>query len=290
MFSDCSCAWQMGKKKGRVQKHATRTKSAHEGSDAEESESGALSGASSEKQRLFETRAQLREAQQESLRLAGKIAEDDEADEDDDDDDYETAAQTAEDALATLRTKNAALRRQLQRRTGAPTKRSTWKPHSLHIIPLDTPSLLEPKDILAILAVRDGVLQWLGVHSWALRLGRRNARCSRASSLPSMKSDTKCNSAIITPLARSTSCTTISTWPLKGFWASPSRSATSSTKSPRRPLIVLLPSGIFYSRPSLLLFRRSLPSLLRRLLPASCVARITAVWIRTRLLNTGMQL
>jgi hypothetical protein len=39
MFSDCSCAWQMGKKKGRVQKDATRVKSAHEGSDAEESES-----------------------------------------------------------------------------------------------------------------------------------------------------------------------------------------------------------------------------------------------------------
>ena len=58
MFSDCSCDWQMGKKaKGRVQKHATRAKSAREGSDAEESESGDLSGTSSEKQRLFETRA-----------------------------------------------------------------------------------------------------------------------------------------------------------------------------------------------------------------------------------------
>ena len=67
-------------------RHATRAKSTHEGSDAEESESGALSGTSSEKQRLFETRAQLREAKQESLRLAGELAEDDEADEDDDDD------------------------------------------------------------------------------------------------------------------------------------------------------------------------------------------------------------
>ena len=79
MFSDCSCDWQMGKKKGRVQKHATRANSAREGSDAEESESGDLSGTSSEKQRLFETRAQLREAKQESLRLAGEIAEADEA-------------------------------------------------------------------------------------------------------------------------------------------------------------------------------------------------------------------
>jgi hypothetical protein len=84
----------MGKKgKGRVARHATRAKSTHEGSDAEESESGALSGTSSEKQRLFETRAQLREAKQESLRLAGEIADDDEADEHDaDDDDDDTHA------------------------------------------------------------------------------------------------------------------------------------------------------------------------------------------------------
>jgi hypothetical protein len=169
MFSDCSCDWQMGRKKGRVQKHATRAKSVRDDSDAEKSESGDLSGTSSEKQRLLITKTQLREAQQESLRLAGELAEDDEADEDDDDDYDESEAQTAEDALATLRTKNAALRRQLQRRTGAATKRSTWKPHSLHAIPLDTPQLLEPKDILS---VRDSVLQWLGVHSWALRLGK----------------------------------------------------------------------------------------------------------------------
>jgi len=82
----------MGKKKGRAQKHATRAKSAC-GSDAEESESGDLSGTSSEKQRLFDTRAALREAQPESLRLGGEIADDDEADEHDaDDDDDDTHA------------------------------------------------------------------------------------------------------------------------------------------------------------------------------------------------------
>ena len=111
----------MGKKgKGRVARHATRAKSAHEGSDAEESESGALSGTSSEKQRLFETRAQLREAKQESLRLTGELAEDDEVDEDDDDDYDDTHAPDEEDELATLRTANAALLRRLkqQRRTG----------------------------------------------------------------------------------------------------------------------------------------------------------------------------
>jgi hypothetical protein len=87
MFSDCSCDWQMGKKNGRVQKHATRAQSASEGSDAEESESGDLSGTNSEKQRLFDTRAELREAKQESLLFAGDIVEDDEADDDDADDD-----------------------------------------------------------------------------------------------------------------------------------------------------------------------------------------------------------
>jgi hypothetical protein len=156
----------MGKKRGKDKSRAGSRIDSGRGSDAEESESGALSGTSSEQQRLVETRAQLREAQQESLRLAVEF---DEADEDDDDDYDETAAQTAEDELATLRTKNAALRRQLRRRTGAATKRSTWKAHSLHNIPPDTPSLLEPKDIVA---VRDAVLQWLGVHSWALRLGK----------------------------------------------------------------------------------------------------------------------
>ena len=101
MFSDCSCDWQMGKKKGRVQKHATRAKSAREGSDAEESESGDLSGTSSEKQRLFDTRAELRKAKQESLRLAGEIAEDDEADDDDGDDDDDDT-HTKEEGLVGL--------------------------------------------------------------------------------------------------------------------------------------------------------------------------------------------
>ena len=78
LFSDCSCDWQMGKKaKGRVGRHATRAKSGREGSDDEESESGDLSGTSSEKQRLVETREELREAKEEALRLAGEIAEDD---------------------------------------------------------------------------------------------------------------------------------------------------------------------------------------------------------------------
>ena len=85
----------------------------------------------------------------------------------------ESQAQAAEDELATLRNKNAALRRQLQRRTGAATKRSTWKPHSLHPMSPDTPSLLEPKDVLS---VRNSVLQCLGVYSWVLRLGKADRK------------------------------------------------------------------------------------------------------------------
>jgi hypothetical protein len=169
-FSDCSCDWQMGKKRGKAKsREGSRTQTGRD-SDAEESESGALSGTSSDQQRLLETRAQLREARQESFRLAGEVAE---ADEDDDDDYDEDAAPTAEDELATLRTKNAALKRQLTRRTGAASKRSAWKAHSLHTIPPETPSLIEPKDIVA---VREAVLQWLGVHSWALRLGNEERK------------------------------------------------------------------------------------------------------------------
>ena len=141
MFSDCSCDWQMGKKaKGRVGRHATRAKSGREGSDDEESESGDLSGTSSEKKRLFETRAELREAKQEALRLSGDIAQDDEADDDDDDDDDDDT-HTKEEELATLRTQNAELLRKLHRKTGAATaKLSTWKPGSLHAMSSDAPS------------------------------------------------------------------------------------------------------------------------------------------------------
>jgi hypothetical protein len=142
----------MGKKRATAKSRAGSQAAARaRDSEDEESESGALSGTSSEKQRLFETRAQLREAKQESLRLAGELAEDDEADEDDDDDYDDTHAPDEEDELATLRTANAALLRRLkqQRRTGAATKRSTWKPHSLHPMPPDTLSLLEPKDVLS---------------------------------------------------------------------------------------------------------------------------------------------
>jgi hypothetical protein len=79
-------------------RHTTRAKSGREGSDDEELESGDLSGTSSEKQRLFETREQLREAQQEALHLAGEIHEDDEAEDDDADEDDDDDTRHAADA------------------------------------------------------------------------------------------------------------------------------------------------------------------------------------------------
>ena len=75
-FSDCSCDWQMGKKKAKS-RAGSKVAPAPRGrrSEDEESDSGDLSGTSSEKQRLFDTRAELREAKQESLRLAGRNAQ-----------------------------------------------------------------------------------------------------------------------------------------------------------------------------------------------------------------------
>jgi len=166
----------MGKKaKGRVGRHATRAKSGREGSDDEESESGDLSGTSSEKKRLFETREELREAKREALRLAGEIAEDHEAEDDDAaDDDDDTHLYTKEEELATLRTQNAELLRKLQRKTGAaaPTL-STWKPGSLHAMSYDAPSFTEPKDVLL---VRKSTLDWLGYYSFVLRLGKEERK------------------------------------------------------------------------------------------------------------------
>ena len=65
-FSDCSCDWQMGKKKAKS-RAGSKVAPAPRGrrSEDEESDSGDLSGTSSEKQRPLETRAELREATQE---------------------------------------------------------------------------------------------------------------------------------------------------------------------------------------------------------------------------------
>jgi hypothetical protein len=149
-FSDCSCDWQMGKKKGHSsgkQTHAKRSESRERGRDSEdaESETSAMSGTSSDKRRLAQTRSELREAGKDALRMAaahetptetpiiyepGNIF--DTGDDDDDDG----------DEIETLRAANADLTRRLRMHdstTGAATsKRVTWKPNSLQPRPLST--------------------------------------------------------------------------------------------------------------------------------------------------------
>jgi hypothetical protein len=159
-----------------VGRHATRAKSGREGSDAEEFESGDLSGTSSEKKRLFETRAELREAKQEGLRFASEISEDDETEDDDaDDDDDDT--HTKEEELATLRTQNAELLRKLHRKTGAATaKLSTWKPGSLHAMSSDVSRLSpNPRTFCSFENLHSTGLDTIPLCcAWA-----KNARCSR---------------------------------------------------------------------------------------------------------------
>jgi hypothetical protein len=164
-----------------VGRHATRAKSGREGSDAEELESGDLSGTSSEKKRLchslFDTREELREAKQEALRLAGEIAEDDEAEDDDDDDDDDDDTHTKEEELATLRTQNAELLRKLHRKTGAATaKLSTWKPGSLHAMSSDVSRLSpNPRTFCSFENLHSTGLDTIPLCcAWA-----KNARCSR---------------------------------------------------------------------------------------------------------------
>ena len=73
---DCPCDWQMGGKKtgreGRAAGRATKARPVTSGRDSEdaESETGAMSGTSSEKRHLAQTRAALREAGEDALRMA----------------------------------------------------------------------------------------------------------------------------------------------------------------------------------------------------------------------------
>ena len=71
--SDCPCDWQMGgKKKDRAAQETLVAKPAPRGRDSEDagSETSMKSGTSSEKRRLAQTRAELREAGEDALRMA----------------------------------------------------------------------------------------------------------------------------------------------------------------------------------------------------------------------------
>ena len=71
--SDYPCDWQMGgKKKDRAAQETLVAKPAPRGRDSEDagSETSMKSGTSSEKRRLAQTRAELREAGEDALRMA----------------------------------------------------------------------------------------------------------------------------------------------------------------------------------------------------------------------------
>ena len=69
--SDCPCDWQMGGKKDRQTGRAGKARPAARGRDSDaESETSVMSGTSSEKRLLAQTRDQLREAGEEALRMA----------------------------------------------------------------------------------------------------------------------------------------------------------------------------------------------------------------------------
>jgi hypothetical protein len=153
-FSDCSCDWQMGKKRGKSRKGSK----AERDSEEEESATSQMSGTSSEKRRFAETREELREANRETeaLRMAaahetptetpniygpGNIFDTD----DDDDDDG--------DEIETLREANADLKRRLRKynsTVGAATRLLIWKPHSLSPMPAHPPAVTKASDILAL--------------------------------------------------------------------------------------------------------------------------------------------
>ena len=166
-----------GKKKDRVAQEKLKLAARGRGRDSEdaESETSVKSGTSSEKQRLAQTRAGLREAGADALRMAaahetptetpiygpGNIFDAG----DDDDDDIE------DDEIETLREANADLKRRLRKynsTVGAATKPLTWKPHSLAPMPAHPPTVTKASDILAL---RKFLFDWLGHYSFGLRLG-----------------------------------------------------------------------------------------------------------------------
>ena len=139
----------MGGKKDRVTGRAAKAKPTARGRDSEdaESETSVKSGTSSEKRRLAQTRAELREAGEDALRMAaahetpteppiygpGNIFDADDDDDDDDDD----------DEIETLREANAALKRRLHKyrsTVGAATRLLAWKPNSLAPMPAHPPT------------------------------------------------------------------------------------------------------------------------------------------------------
>ena len=140
-----------GKKKDRAAQAKKANLARGRDSEDEQSETSAMSGTSSDKLRLTQTREELREAGEDTLRMAAS---------------HETPTETPifgpgnvfdegdDDEIEELRTQNADLKRRLRMhdsKTGAATsKHVTWKPNSLQAMSSEAPAFAEPKDILPL--------------------------------------------------------------------------------------------------------------------------------------------
>jgi len=173
-----------GKKKDRAAQ-AKKAKPAARGRDSEDeqSETSAMSGTSSDKLRLAQTREDVAEEHREAVEDALRVAAS-----------HETPTETPifgpgnvfdegdDDEIEELRTQNAELKRRLHMHdstTGAATsKRVTWKPNSLQAMSSEAPAFAEPKDILSLRKqnCQKHIFDWLGFYSFVLRLGREERK------------------------------------------------------------------------------------------------------------------
>ena len=210
-FSDCSCDWQMGKKKGKAKSRAGSKIDPGSDSGAADSETSEMSGTSSEKRRLAQTRAELREAGEDALRMAaahetlteppiygpGNI--------------FDTGDDGHHDEIATLREANADLTRRLRKyhsesTVGVASRLLMWKPQSLPVMPPHPPTVTKASDILAF---RKFLFDSLGYYSFPLRLGPQERKMlTRATTLLASRQMRR-NFALLTPPPP---CSKISTW------------------------------------------------------------------------------
>ena len=132
-----------------------------------------MSGTSSEKRLLAQTRDQLREAGEEALRMASAHETPTETPIYGPGNIFDTGDDGPKDEIATLREANAGLKRRLRKynsesTVGAATRLLIWKPQSLSPMPAHPPTVTKASDILAL---RKFLFDWLGYYSFGLRLG-----------------------------------------------------------------------------------------------------------------------
>jgi hypothetical protein len=132
-----------------------------------------MSGTSSEKRRLAQTREELREAGDNALRMASAHETPTETPIYGPGNIFDTGDDGHHDEIATLREANADLKRRLRKynsesTVSAATRLLIWKPQSLSPMPAHPPTVTKASDILAL---RKFLFDWLGYYSFGLRLG-----------------------------------------------------------------------------------------------------------------------